>query len=93
MKSIEKEESPWGRFFELNDKTIYNHHRIEVDQLGTLSYQHHYKRSEAWTIVEGVGTITLDGNFKDFFNAENIIIPQGLKHRIENKGVRKSSYY
>ena len=54
-----------------------------------LSYQYHHKRSEAWTIVEGVGTITLDGNEQEYLKGETVLIPQGVKHRIENKGVEK----
>ena len=63
--------------------------RIEVDPGGRLSYQYHYKRSEAWTIVDGIGTITLDGEVKDYKAGETILIPQGVKHRIENKGQEK----
>ena len=60
MISIESQERPWGRYFVLHDEPTYKLKRIEVDPGGRLSYQYHHKRSEAWTIVEGVGTITLD---------------------------------
>ena len=89
MISIESEERPWGRFFVLHDEPTYKLKRIEVDPGGRLSYQFHHKRSEAWTIVEGVGTITLDGDFKDYSKGETVLIPQGVKHRIENKGQEK----
>ena len=89
MISVESEERPWGRFFVLQDEPKYKLKRIEVDPKGRLSYQYHHKRSEAWTIVEGVGTITLDGEVKDYSSGQTILIPQGAKHRIENKGVRK----
>jgi mannose-6-phosphate isomerase len=39
--------------------------------------------------VEGVGTITLDGVLKDYLKGETVLIPQGVKHRIENKGDQK----
>ena len=89
MISIESEERPWGRFFVLHDELTYKLKRIEVDPAGRLSYQYHYKRSEAWTIVEGTGTITLDGVEKYYNPGETILIPQGVKHRIENKGTQK----
>ena len=89
MISIESEERPWGRFFVLHDEPTYKLKRIEVDPGGRLSYQYHHKRSEAWTIVDGVGTITLDGNVKDYSKGETVLIPQGVKHRIENKGSEK----
>ena len=89
MISIECEERPWGRFFVLHDEPSYKLKRIEVDPGGRLSYQYHHKRSEAWTIVEGVGSITLDGDIKDYSKGETVLIPQGVKHRIENKGQEK----
>lgn len=89
MISIEKEERPWGKFFVLHDEPNYKLKRIEVNPGGRLSYQYHNKRSEVWTIVDGVGTITIDGNIKDYYKGETIIIPQGTKHRIENKGTKK----
>lgn len=89
MIKNECEERPWGRFFVLQDKPTYKLKRIEVDPGGRLSYQYHKKRSEAWTIVEGRGTITLNGNVKDYSIGETILIPQGVKHRIENKFKKK----
>ena len=80
----EKEERPWGKFFVLHDENSYKLKRIEVNPGGRLSYQYHHKRSEVWTIVEGVGRITLDGEVKDYKVGEVAQIPQGVKHRIEN---------
>lgn len=85
----EKEERPWGKFFVLHDENSYKLKRIEVNPGGRLSYQFHHKRSEAWTIVEGTGTITLDGIVKQYKKGDTILIPQGVKHRIENKGKEK----
>ena len=84
MISIEKQECPWGRFFVLHDKPNYKLKRIEVDPGGRLSYQYHYKRSETWIIVDGVGTITLNDDIKDYRTGDTVLIPQGVKHRIQN---------
>ena len=89
MIVLETEERPWGRFFVLHDEPTYKLKRIEVDPGRRLSYQYHHKRSEAWTIVEGEATITLDGYIKDYSKGETVLIPQGVKHRIENKGSKK----
>ena len=89
MISIESEERPWGRFFVLHDELTYKLKRIEVDPGERLSYQYHRKRSEAWTIVEGAGVITLDGIDKEYTKGQTLIIPKGVKHRIENKGKEK----
>tara|TARA_B100001175_G_C19511194_1_gene644000 strand:- start:4288 stop:4638 length:351 start_codon:yes stop_codon:yes gene_type:complete len=85
MISIEKEERPWGCFFVIHDEANYKIKRIEVEPGGRLSYQFHYKRSEAWTIVSGIGTITLDGITKNYKSGNTILIPKGIKHRIHNK--------
>ena len=92
MISIESEKRPWGRFFVLHDEPSYKLKRIEIDPGGRLSYQYHNKRSEAWTIVEGVGTITLDGIVKNYSKGQTVLIPQGVKHRIENKGQEKVDF-
>tara|TARA_Y200000002_G_scaffold372706_1_gene370854 strand:+ start:484 stop:834 length:351 start_codon:yes stop_codon:yes gene_type:complete len=89
MISIESEERPWGRFFVLHNEPTYKLKRIEVDPGGRLSYQYHQKRSEAWTIVEGAGVITLDGIDKEYVKGETVLIPQGVKHRIQNKRQEK----
>ena len=89
MISIKSEERPWGRFFVIHDEPTYKLKRIEVDPGKRLSYQYHHKRSEAWTIVDGVGYITIDGIEKNHSKGETVLIPQGAKHRIENKGLEK----
>ena len=89
MISIESEERPWGRFFVLHDEYTYKLKRIEVDPGGRLSYQYHHKRSEVWTIVQGLGRITLDGHTKDYSKGETVLIPKGMRHRIENNGSEK----
>ena len=89
MISIESEERPWGRFFVIHNENNYKLKRIEVDPGGRLSYQYHNKRSEAWTIVEGAGTITLNGMIKEYTKGQTVLIPQGIKHRIENNEINK----
>ena len=89
MISINCEKRPWGRFFVLHDEPTYKLKRIEIDPGGRLSYQYHFKRSEAWTIVEGTAVITLNGLEKEHTKGDTILIPKGVKHRIENKYEQK----
>jgi mannose-6-phosphate isomerase len=89
MKSIEKEERPWGRFFVIHDENKYKLKRIEVEPGGKLSYQYHKKRSEVWTIVEGEAFVTLEGKTSFYKPGETVIIAKELKHRVENKGDKK----
>ena len=39
--------------------------------------------------MEGTCVITLDGQDKEHTKGETVLIPQGVKHRIENKGQEK----
>ncbi len=89
MISIESEERPWGRFFVIHNENNYKLKRIEVDPGGRLSYQYHNKRSEAWTIVEGGGSITLDDKIVECAKGQTVLIPKGVKHRIENNKIDK----
>ncbi len=89
MKSIEKEERPWGRFFVIHDERQYKLKRIEVDPGGRLSYQYHKKRSETWTIVEGEALVILDDKSFNYKAGDSILISQGIKHRVENKTNKK----
>ena len=81
---MEQDQRPWGKYFVLEDATSHKVKRIEVKTGGRLSYQYHHKRAEVWTIVKGVGRITLDGVIKDYKCGEVAQIPLGAKHRIEN---------
>lgn len=86
-KKIEKR--PWGRFYVIHDEPLYKLKRIEVDPGHRISYQYHNKRSEVWTIIDGEGFITLDGKENKYSKGETVLIPKGIKHRIENKGLEK----
>jgi mannose-6-phosphate isomerase len=82
---LETEERPWGRYFVIKDEINYKLKKIEVEPGQRLSYQYHFKRSEAWTIIEGEAIVTLDGIENKYTKGETVLIPQGMKHRVENK--------
>ena len=71
---------------------LYSQDKSTLDPEGRLSYQDHHKRSEAWTILEGKGVITLDGQDKEYTKGQTVLIPQGVKHRIENKASEKEVF-
>ena len=86
MKNNYIEERPWGKFEILIDNSDCKVKQITVNPGGRLSYQYHHHRSEVWTIVSGIATMTLDGKISDYIYGETILIPLGMKHRVENKG-------
>ena len=79
------EERPWGSFENLLDEDYCKVKRIIVKPGHKLSYQYHYKRDEAWVIVQGTATVTLDDKVHTFMEGQVVQIEYGTKHRVENK--------
>ena len=86
VKGRLQEYRPWGKYEILHEEKNYKVKKITVKPGGRLSYQYHYKRSEVWTVVSGTATMTLDDIVTEHSYGETILIPQGTKHRVENKG-------
>ena len=47
-----------------------------------MNYHSHERRNEVWTVVEGTGRVTLDGEIKNVTVGDIIEIPVGVKHTI-----------
>jgi mannose-6-phosphate isomerase len=80
------EERPWGSFHVLEEKPGFKVKRIAVKPSGRLSLQSHKYRSEHWTVVNGVATVTVDDKVLRMERGESVDIPLGAKHRLENLG-------
>lgn len=76
---------PWGEYWALEDADKHKIKRIKVDPSGRLSLQHHHQRGGVWTIVSGVGTITINERIEDYRAGQVAEILQEAHHRIENK--------
>ena len=70
------EERPWGSF-KIKELT--------VNPGARLSLQSHSKREETWVVLEGEATVTINEMTFTKIKNETIHIPQGAKHRLENK--------
>lgn len=77
---------PWGKYEVLADHPTYKVKSITVRAGHRLSYQRHARRSEHWFVVEGTGSVTLDGEINSIQPGSTIDIPAGACHRIENTG-------
>ena len=75
---------PWGHYVILLSKEYCKVKKIVVKPLQRLSYQYHKHRQEAWTIVQGVARVTLNGKNKDYQVGETALIGLGDKHRMSN---------
>jgi len=75
---------PWGKYINLFKGKNFLIKEIYIKPKGILSLQKHFHRAEHWVVTQGNPKITL--NKKSFTKKpdENIFIPLGAIHRIEN---------
>ena len=78
------DQRPWGSFTILDEDTDYKVKRIEVLPTKRLSYQKHRHRSEHWFVVRGTAKVTLNGEEILVKKGEDVDIPVGTAHRVEN---------
>mgnify|MGYP003265365269 FL=1 len=75
----------WGTQEILNYSQGYKVRKLTVFPGMSMSLHQHEKRTEHWSIVEGVATITLGNETADYNKYESVFIPVGVKHKIANK--------
>jgi mannose-6-phosphate isomerase len=81
-----QEARPWGKFEILSEDNNCKVKKITVKPGESLSYQYHNKRSEVWTIIEGIAIFTLDDVSKTIEKGSVVQIPILSKHKIKNIG-------
>ena len=79
-----REERPWGHFEVLTQFPGYKVKRLVVRHGGSLSLQSHKFRSEVWTVVEGLATVTLGERTFKLKPKDCVEIGIGQKHRLES---------
>ncbi len=84
IKAHAGETRPWGSFESLDKGENHQVKRIEVKPGGQLSLQYHFHRSEHWIVVKGTATVTVDTEVCELGPCQQIFIPQGAVHRLEN---------
>ena len=75
---------PWGRYTNLFYGKNFLIKEMFVKPKGILSLQKHYHRSEHWFVTAGKPKVTLNSKKFILKTGENIFIPLGAIHRIEN---------
>lgn len=80
------EDRPWGRFDSIDRGANHQVKRISVKPGGRLSLQYHHHRSEHWVVVAGTAQVTVGENVMALGPCEQVFIPQGEVHRLENLG-------
>jgi len=85
---------PWGSYHVLilGDDYVVKQLRISPEQ--QFSLQKHEHRTEEWTILEGVGLMTLGENRKEtstfvLGKLSRAMVPKGYVHRLKNTSKNK----
>lgn len=81
---LRPEQRPWGAFHVLDEQKGFKVKRIVVKEGGRLSLQSHKHRSEHWTVVTGIATVTVADKVVKLSRGTSIDIPLGAKHRLES---------
>ena len=77
---------PWGKYTNLYNGKNFLIKELFIKSKGVLSLQKHFHRAEHWVVTQGKPRITLNNKKLILKPGENIFIPLGAKHRIENPG-------
>ena len=75
----------WGMQEILNYSQGYKVRKLTIFPGMSMTLHQHEKRTEHWSIVEGVATITVGNETADYNKYESVFIPVGAKHKIANK--------
>tara|TARA_B100001540_G_scaffold56363_1_gene50947 strand:+ start:1497 stop:2279 length:783 start_codon:yes stop_codon:yes gene_type:complete len=82
----EIETRPWGNFHIIARGSGYQIKEINITPGKKQSLQRHKHRSEYWQIVSGEGMVYLEDTKFKLEENDNIFIPKGDIHRLENIG-------
>ena len=82
----ETEGRPWGKFHIIAKGKGYQIKEIIVKPGKKMSLQRHKNRSEYWQVIDGIGMVYLEDSKFKLEKNDNIFIPQGDIHRLENIG-------
>ena len=82
----ETEYRPWGSFHIIAKGTGYQIKEMNIKPGKKQSLQRHKNRSEYWQVIDGSGMVYLEDSKFKLEKNDNIFIPQGDLHRLENIG-------
>lgn len=76
-------QKPWGQYEVLWEGTDALLKRLTIRKGEVISYQYHHKRNEVWTIVRGIGLVTIDGSERLVMSGETVVIGAEQRHSVE----------
>tara|TARA_B100000614_G_scaffold143804_1_gene127863 strand:+ start:825 stop:1604 length:780 start_codon:yes stop_codon:yes gene_type:complete len=75
---------PWGNFHIIAKGNGYQIKEMNINPKNKQSLQKHKHRSEYWQVIEGEGKVYLEDSEVKLKPGDNIFIPKGSLHRLEN---------
>tara|TARA_Y100000593_G_C4303522_1_gene334569 strand:+ start:2157 stop:2498 length:342 start_codon:yes stop_codon:yes gene_type:complete len=82
-------QKPWGTYQNLLDSDECKVKKLVIYPDHRPSYQYHFKRTEVWVVVQGVGVVTIDDIDQEVGPGSVVVVPVKSKHRIKNTGKDK----
>ena len=74
----------WGIHELLTSANGYKVKKVTVFPGMSMNLHQHEFRSEHWSVVEGVATITLGADERDYHKFESVFVPVGMQHKVAN---------
>lgn len=74
----------WGIHELLTSANGYKVKKVTVFPGMSMNLHQHEFRSEHWSVVEGVATITLGTQERDYHKFESVFVPIGMQHKVAN---------
>lgn len=74
----------WGLHELLTYAPGYKVKKVTVFPGMSMALHQHEFRSEHWSVVEGVATITLGGITSEYHKYESVFVPVGMQHKVAN---------
>lgn len=75
----------WGIYEILNFSENYKVEKVTIFPGRSMRTHKHAHRLEQWSVVKGTATITIDNICKDYTRSDNVYVPKGTLHRVENR--------
>ena len=76
----------WGSYEVIIEGKKYTVKKLTVEPGGQLSLQSHKGRSEHWLVAKGKAEVIINDETYNLIENQHIFIPQGVKHRLANRG-------
>lgn len=74
----------WGIHELLTSASGYKVKKVTVFPGMSMELHQHEYRSEHWSVVEGIATITLDNQVREYHKFESVFVPVGVMHKVAN---------